>query len=213
MQDISFKEEVFMRNKILVVLAAGLSGALLVSSAAVTAGEKASAKGKQIAQAETETGQSGTGVRGTTGETSGGGQTAPGSVGTAPEGGSGATGTEGQPRGNGGAAAGQGGDTGAGGATTLGQPPGGSENHIQEALKHAEAAAAAGKKGDASTIATHAQASKTHAEAALQQKPGDEHLKAALQSLDEAIKEANVSRADKARKSAHEAVTHLKAAK
>lgn len=199
-----------MRSKTLTGLLAGLSVPLLVSTAALAAGDNVPIAGKHLAQSSTETGQSGTGVRGTTGENSGGGQTAPGSMGTQPGGGSGATGTEGQGRGNGGA---MGKETGAGGATTMGQPPGGSENHVKEAMKHAEAAAAAGKKGDASTIAEHARVSKTHVEAALKDKPGDEHLQAALKSLDTAIGDANMSRGDQARKAAKEAITHLKAAK
>jgi hypothetical protein len=202
LQEESFKMEVTMRCKMLSALLAGLSVPLLVSTAALAAGEKTSISGLHLAQSSTETGQSGTGVRGTTGETSGGGQTAPGSIGTEPGGGSGATGTEGQPRGNGGA-----------GGATIGQPPGGVENHVKEAVKHAEAAAAAGKKGDASTIANHARISKTHVEAALKEKPDNEHLKAALESLDEAIRDANLSMGDKARKASHEAITHLNAAK
>lgn len=212
-----------MRSKTFTGLLAGLSVPLLVSTTVLAAGAKAPAAGKYLAQSSTETGQSGTGMRGTTGENSGGGQTAPGSMETQPGGGSGATGTEGQGRGNGGTMGtegqgrGNGGtmgkDTGAGGATTMGQPPGGSENHVKEALKHAEAAAAAGKKGDASTIAEHARMSKTHVEAALKDKPGDEHLQAALKSLDTAIGDASMSKGEPARKAAKEAITHLKAAK
>jgi hypothetical protein len=100
-----------------------------------------------------------------------------------------------------------------GGATTLGQPPGGSENHAQEALKHAKAAAASGKKGDFSSIAKHAKLSKTHVEAALKDKPDDSHLQAALKSLDEAITEANRGNGGPARKAAKEAVSHLNAVK
>jgi hypothetical protein len=96
---------------------------------------------------------------------------------------------------------------------TMGQPPGGSENHAQEALKHARAAAGSGKRGDFSNIAKHAQLSKTHVEAALKDKPDDPHLQAALKSLDEAIVEGHRGNGDRARKSAKEAVTHLKAIK
>lgn len=86
------------------------------------------------------------------------------------------------------------------------------ENHTQEALKHAKAAAKSGFKGDASTIAEHAQLAKTHVEAALTQRPDNPHLKAALDNLNQAIAQGNLSMADPARQAAHEAVVHLKAA-
>jgi hypothetical protein len=181
--------EATMSSKMLTGLLAGLSLSFLIPMAAVAVEGKT-----QIAQSSTETGQTGEGVRGTTGESTGGGQTAPGGLG----GESGATGTEGGA---------------GGGATTMGQPPGGSENHVQEAMKHAQAAAASGKKGDYSTIAKHAQMSKTHVEAALKDKPDNPHLQAALKSLDSAIAEGNLSNGEKARKAAKEAVTHLNAVK
>lgn len=157
----------------------------------------------QLAQSATETGQSGVGVRGTTGETSGGGQTAPGSLGDAPGGGGATGGTTGA----------QGMGTGTEGGTTMGQPPGAPENHLKEATKHAEAAATSGKKGDASTIAKHARMAKTHVEAALKDQPGDEHLNAALKSLDAAIFGSERGEGDKARQAAKDAVNHLKMAK
>lgn len=122
----------------------------------------------------------------------------------------------GQPGAAGQAAPGQPGATGAegaaGGATTMGQPPGGSENHTQEALKHARAASTSGQKGDYSTISKHAQMAKTHVEAALKEKPGDPHLQAALSSLDTAIMAGNLSEGSKAHKAAKEAISHLEAA-
>lgn len=121
-----------------------------------------------------------------------------------------------QPGAAGQAAPGQPGTAGAegaaGGATTQGQPPGGSENHLQEALKHAKAASTSGQKGDYSTIAKHAQLAKTHVEAALKDKPGDPHLQAALSSLDAAILAGNLSSGDKAHKATKEAINHLEAA-
>lgn len=99
-----------------------------------------------------------------------------------------------------------------GGATTQGQPPGGSENHQQEALKHAKAAATSGQKGDYSTIAKHAELAKTHVEAALKDKPGNPHLEAALASLNTAIMAGKLGEGGKAHKAAKEAVSHLEAA-
>lgn len=79
----------------------------------------------------------------------------------------------------------------------------GAESHMAEALKHAEAAAAA---ADAKGIAEHAGVSKTHAKVA------DEHLDAGLKSLDGAVEHGKMGHADLAKKAAEEAVTHLKAA-
>jgi O-acetylhomoserine/O-acetylserine sulfhydrylase-like pyridoxal-dependent enzyme len=77
------------------------------------------------------------------------------------------------------------------------------ESHMAEALKHAEAAA---KAADGKTIAEHAAAAKTHAQTA------DEHLDAGLTSLTDAIDHGKMKHTDLAKKSAEEAVTHLKAA-
>ena len=85
------------------------------------------------------------------------------------------------------------------------------EDHKAEALKHAEAAAASGKAGDAKAVGEHASAAKVHAEAAETAK-ANEHLEAAIKSLDGAIEHAGMGHADVAGKSAEEAVTHLKAA-
>jgi len=77
------------------------------------------------------------------------------------------------------------------------------ESHIEQALKHAEAAA---KADDAKTIGEHLDAAKTHAKAA------DEHLDAGITSLNDAIDHGKMKHVDLAKKSAEEAVTHLKAA-
>ena len=77
------------------------------------------------------------------------------------------------------------------------------ESHMAEALKHAEAAA---KADDGKTIAEHAEKAKTHAKAA------DEHLDAGITSLNDAIDHGKMKHGDLAKKSAEEAVTHLKAA-
>jgi hypothetical protein len=78
------------------------------------------------------------------------------------------------------------------------------ESHITEALKHAEAAVSA---ADGKTIAEHAEVAKTHAKVA------DEHLDAGIKSLNDAINHGKMKHDDLAKKSAEEAVTHLKAAK
>jgi hypothetical protein len=77
------------------------------------------------------------------------------------------------------------------------------ESYMAEALKHAEAAA---KANDGKAITEHAEAAKTHAKAA------DEHLDAGITSLNDAIDHAKLKHVDMAKKSAEEAVTHLKAA-
>lgn len=78
------------------------------------------------------------------------------------------------------------------------------ESHMAEALKHAEAAA---KSGDGKAIAKHAEAAKAHAQTA------KEHLDAGITSLDGAIDHGKLGHDDLAKKSAEEAVTHLKAAR
>ena len=77
------------------------------------------------------------------------------------------------------------------------------ESHISQAIMHAEAAANA-EGGKA--IAEHAETAKAHA------KTADEHLDAGIKSLDDAIEHGKLKHADLAKKSAEEAVTHLKAA-
>lgn len=77
------------------------------------------------------------------------------------------------------------------------------ESHMAEALKHAEAAAGS---TDSKAVDEHAELAKTHANAA------EEHLKAGITSLNDAIDHAKLKHGDSAKKSAEEAVTHLKAA-
>ena len=78
------------------------------------------------------------------------------------------------------------------------------ESHMDAALKHAEAAT---KASDGKAVAEHAEASKSHATVA------SEHLTAGIKSLNDAIDHGKMGHADVAKKSAEEAVTHLKAAK
>ena len=77
------------------------------------------------------------------------------------------------------------------------------ESHMEQALKHAEAAV---KAADGKAIAEHAEVAKTHAKAA------DEHLNVGITSLEGAIEHGKMGHADLAKKAAEEAVTHLKAA-
>lgn len=80
------------------------------------------------------------------------------------------------------------------------------ESHIAEAIKHAEATvkAADGKAVDG--IVEHAEAAKAHAITA------DENLNAGITSLKDAIDHGKLKHADLAKKSAEEALVHLKAA-
>jgi hypothetical protein len=77
------------------------------------------------------------------------------------------------------------------------------ESHMTQALKHAESAA---KADDSEAILEHAETAKTHA------KTADEHLDAGITSLNDAIDHGKLKHTDLAKKSAEEAVTHLKAA-
>ena len=77
------------------------------------------------------------------------------------------------------------------------------ESHIAQAIKHAEAAT---KAQGGKAIAEHAEAAKIHA------KTADEHLDAGIKSLDDAIEHGKLRHDDLAKKSAEEAITHLKAA-
>jgi O-acetylhomoserine/O-acetylserine sulfhydrylase-like pyridoxal-dependent enzyme len=77
------------------------------------------------------------------------------------------------------------------------------ESHMTQALKHAEAAS---KSDDSKAIVEHAETAKTHA------KTADEHLDAGIASLNDAIDHGKLKHTDLAKKSAEEAVTHLKAA-
>jgi hypothetical protein len=87
------------------------------------------------------------------------------------------------------------------------------ENHLNQAIQHAEAAV---QSTDAKTIAEHAEEAKTHAEAAKAEKTLtagiSSHLDAGIRSLNEAIKEGKLGAIDAARKSVEQAVAHLKQA-
>jgi hypothetical protein len=88
------------------------------------------------------------------------------------------------------------------------------ENHLSQAVQHAEAAV---QSTDVKTIAGHVEEAKTHAEAAKAEKTLtagiiSSHLDAGIRSLNEAIKEGKLGAIDAARKSAKQAVAHLKQA-
>lgn len=77
------------------------------------------------------------------------------------------------------------------------------ENHIAEAIKHAQAAVNA---GNGKAIAGHAEAAKAHA------KMSNKHLDSGIKSLDGAIEQGNLSHDDLARKNVEEAISQLNAA-
>jgi hypothetical protein len=74
---------------------------------------------------------------------------------------------------------------------------------LAQAIKHAEAAT---KAQGGKAIAEHAETAKTQA------KTADEHLDAAIKSLDDSIAQGKLRNDDLAKKAAEEAITHLKAA-
>lgn len=77
------------------------------------------------------------------------------------------------------------------------------DNHMAESLKHAELAV---KTTDSKVMAEHAANSKSHVLAV------EEHLKASVISLDEVAEHSKQGHVDLAKKSAEDAVKHLKAA-
>lgn len=87
------------------------------------------------------------------------------------------------------------------------------ENHLNQAIQHADTAVRA---PDGKTIAEHAEMAKTHANAAKTEEnrdtTGSTHLDAGIRSLDQAIEKGNLGAADSARKAAEDALAHLKQA-
>jgi hypothetical protein len=77
------------------------------------------------------------------------------------------------------------------------------EDHLDEAMKHASAAAEA---SDGKSIAKHAGLARTHAKIA------DEHLDAGIKSLDSAMEHGKLGHDKMAQQAAEEAKAHLKAA-
>lgn len=85
------------------------------------------------------------------------------------------------------------------------------ENHVAEAVKHAEAAVAECKNDNAKAAASHATRALTHAEAAEKVKPNP-HITEAKTHLNQAIDHGDMGHAKEAGEHAQEAVNHLKMA-
>jgi hypothetical protein len=85
------------------------------------------------------------------------------------------------------------------------------ENHAAEALKHAQAAVDAGRKGTASNVAAHAEKALEHAQQAEKEK-ADTHITEAETHLNQAIEHGKMGHADIAENHAEEAVRHLEMA-
>lgn len=88
------------------------------------------------------------------------------------------------------------------------------EEHLDEALKHANAAVAEGQDGKALSLVEHAKLAMEHSLAASIVAKGvpKGHIDMASELLQDAIDHGNLGHADLATKSAEEAVEHLKAA-
>lgn len=85
--------------------------------------------------------------------------------------------------------------------------------HLDEAIKHTDAAASA---SDAKGVVQHATEAKAHAQSAKddkQHKVDAKHVDEGISSLDKAVKEGNDGKTEAAQKAAKEASEHFKAAK
>jgi len=89
------------------------------------------------------------------------------------------------------------------------------EEHLDQALEHANAAVAEGQAGKASSLVVHAKAALDHSLAAslVAKSIPKNHIDAASESLQKAIDEGTLNHAAPATKSAQEGVAHLTAAK
>ena len=89
------------------------------------------------------------------------------------------------------------------------------EEHLDQALEHANAAVAEGQAGKASSLVTHAKAALDHSLAAslVAKSVPKNHIDEASKSLQDAIDHGNMGHVDVATKSAEGGVAHLKAAK
>jgi hypothetical protein len=89
------------------------------------------------------------------------------------------------------------------------------EQHLDQALEHANAAVAEGQAGKASSLVTHAKAALDHSlSASLVAKSVPKgHIDTASKVLQEAIDHGTLGHVEPATKSAEEGVAHLKAAK
>jgi len=89
------------------------------------------------------------------------------------------------------------------------------EEHLDQALEHANAALAEGQAGKTSSLVTHAKAALDHSLAAslVAKSIPKNHIDAASESLQDAIDHGTLNHLEPAVKSTQEGVTHLKAAK
>lgn len=84
--------------------------------------------------------------------------------------------------------------------------------HLDEAMKHTEAAISA---SDAKGVAQHATEAKMHAQSAKddkQHKVDNKHVDEGISCLDDAVKEGNKGNTEAAQKEAKKALEHFKAA-
>jgi small metal-binding protein len=91
------------------------------------------------------------------------------------------------------------------------------QNHVAEALLHAQAAVDAGQKGTANAVGQHAYQALEHAKQAEDVKPDanikpDPHITEAEAYLSQAIDHASTGHADIATKNVQEAIRHLEVA-
>ena len=89
------------------------------------------------------------------------------------------------------------------------------DEHLDQALEHANAAVAEGQAGKAPSLVIHAKAALEHSLAAslVAKSLPKGHIDMASEVLQKAIDEGTLNHVQQATKSAEEAVTHLKAAK
>jgi len=89
------------------------------------------------------------------------------------------------------------------------------EEHLDQALEHANAAVVEGQAGKAPGLVTHAKAALDHSLAAslVAKSVPKGHIDTASKSLQDAIDHGTLGHAEPATKSAEEGVAHLKAAK
>ena len=89
------------------------------------------------------------------------------------------------------------------------------EQHLDQAIEHANAAVVEGKAGKTSELAVHAKAALDHSLAAslVAKSVSKNHIDEASKSLQDSIDHAALNHAEPATSSAKEAVVHLNAAK
>lgn len=83
------------------------------------------------------------------------------------------------------------------------------QNHLDQAIKHSEAAVTS---VDGKTLAKHAQEAQIHAKAAKNDTTDSKYLDEGIKILDDAVKEGNEGNIDAAKKAATDAVKRFKQA-